>query len=233
MELAKAAFDVGLFVDGDLEAVLEHWQRNVGVAYDEMLPTGAGVRQHRHRLGDSIIKINHARDPLPLQPPAGYAQLQIAAGVESATAVPDPQGHDVLLVPAGEVTQLRLLVRTADIAAQARFYDEVLQLQRVSERLFACGASQIELIDGPAVEPHVMRAPGLRYITVQVFDVLAEHARILERGGVEGRAPVRLGDVAHISFVHDADGNWIEISQRKSLTGTLDRPSDQESPAGS
>jgi lactoylglutathione lyase len=35
-------------------------------------------------------------------------------------------------------------------------------------------------------------------------------------------APVKLGDVAHISFVRDPDGNWIEISQRKSITGTLD-----------
>ena len=35
-------------------------------------------------------------------------------------------------------------------------------------------------------------------------------------------APVRLGDVAYISFVRDPDGNWIEISQRKSITGSLD-----------
>ncbi|GIR63492.1 MAG: hypothetical protein CM15mP68_1580 [Pseudomonadota bacterium] len=33
-------------------------------------------------------------------------------------------------------------------------------------------------------------------------------------------APVRLGDVAYISFVRDPDGNWIEISQRKSITGS-------------
>jgi hypothetical protein len=31
-----------------------------------------------------------------------------------------------------------------------------------------------------------------------------------------------LGDVAYISFVRDPDGNWIEISQRKSITGSLD-----------
>ncbi|HBK11323.1 MAG TPA: VOC family protein, partial [Gammaproteobacteria bacterium] len=40
-------------------------------------------------------------------------------------------------------------------------------------------------------------------------------------GGAEGMAPVRLGDVAYISFVRDPDGNWIEISQRKSITGSL------------
>ena len=42
-----------------------------------------------------------------------------------------------------------------------------------------------------------------------------------EAGAWEGRAPSVLGDVARISFVRDPDGNWIEISQRKSLTGSL------------
>ena len=43
-----------------------------------------------------------------------------------------------------------------------------------------------------------------------------------DAGGREGMAPVRLGDVAYISFVCDTDGNWIEISQRKSITGSLE-----------
>ena len=70
-----------------------------------------------------------------------------------------------------------------------------------------------------------MRAPGYRYTTIQVFDVVGEHRGILARGGREGSAPVKLGDVAYISFVRDPDGNWIEISQRKSLTGSLDSAS--------
>ena len=52
--------------------------------------------------------------------------------------------------------------------------------------------------------------------------VVEEHRAILASGGFEGMAPVRLGDVAYISFVRDPDGNWIEISQRKSITGSLD-----------
>lgn len=36
-----------------------------------------------------------------------------------------------------------------------------------------------------------------------------------------GAAPVTLGKVARICFVRDPDGNWIEISQRASLTGKL------------
>jgi lactoylglutathione lyase len=41
------------------------------------------------------------------------------------------------------------------------------------------------------------------------------------RGGTEGRPPLTLGATARISFVRDPDGNWIEISQRASLTGPL------------
>jgi lactoylglutathione lyase len=59
-------------------------------------------------------------------------------------------------------------------------------------------------------------------MTFQVFDVVGTHRDILTAGGREGSAPVRLGDVAYISFVLDAEGNWLEISQRKSITGSLD-----------
>jgi hypothetical protein len=34
-------------------------------------------------------------------------------------------------------------------------------------------------------------------------------------------SPFTLGSTARISFVADPDGNWIEISQRASLTGDL------------
>jgi lactoylglutathione lyase len=76
--------------------------------------------------------------------------------------------------------------------------------------------------DRDAVSDAQMRGIGYRYLTIQVFDVVAEHRAILARGGAEGAVPVRLGDVAYISFVRDPDGNWIEISQRKSITGSLD-----------
>jgi lactoylglutathione lyase len=66
-----------------------------------------------------------------------------------------------------------------------------------------------------------MQSPGYRYLTAQVWEVDVEHAAILARGGNEGRPPVTLGTTARISFVRDPDGNWIEISQRASLTGPL------------
>jgi predicted enzyme related to lactoylglutathione lyase len=68
---------------------------------------------------------------------------------------------------------------------------------------------------------HTMRAKSFRYFTIQVVDVDREHAKLVERGAVEGMAPVTLGATARISFIRDPDGNWIELSQRASLTGAL------------
>ena len=67
-----------------------------------------------------------------------------------------------------------------------------------------------------------MQGRGWRYITFQVFKVDEEHARVLAAGGVEGMAPVTLGRTARISMVRDPDGNWIELSQRASIVGSLD-----------
>ena len=63
---------------------------------------------------------------------------------------------------------------------------------------------------------------GWRYITFQVFEGDREHAHVLAHGGREARAPVTLGTTARISMVRDPDGNWIELSQRASLTGSLE-----------
>ena len=66
-----------------------------------------------------------------------------------------------------------------------------------------------------------MRAVGMRYMTVQVRDCNAEFKRLTAMGAWAGAAPVTLGEVARICFIRDPDGNWIEISQRASLTGPL------------
>ena len=66
-----------------------------------------------------------------------------------------------------------------------------------------------------------MRAVGMRYVTVQVREVDAEHRRFMSMGVWEGAAPISLGAVARISFIRDPDGNFIEISQRASLTGPI------------
>jgi lactoylglutathione lyase len=225
MKLAKNALDVGLFTN-HREAMLEFWQQRVGLPFDELLPTGRGAHQLRHRIDASILKINHVRDALEPAPPSGYRRLTIArSDIASPIDLADPDGNAVRLVPNGHrnITQLELELAVRDLAAARTFYREVLAFEALADDRFRCGDSLVALREDPAAAIDTpMRSPGFRYTTVQVYDVVAEHRGILARGGREGSAPVRLGDVAYISFVRDPDGNWIEISQRKSLTGSLD-----------
>ncbi len=225
MRLAKAALDVGLYTH-QREPMLAFWQRTAGVPFDELLPLGRGVHQLRHRIGESILKINHPREPGPIEPRSGYRRLILAReGVTEPVDLVDPDGNAVRLVPPGHrgITQFELELHVRDVDAAARFYRDAMQYEPVDDTRFRCGVSLLSLHADPSATPDpVMRSPGLRYTTVQVFDVVAEHAAILARGGREGAPPVRLGEVAFISFVRDPDGNWIEISQRKSLTGSLD-----------
>lgn len=225
MKLAKNALDVGLFTN-QRNAMLEFWQQRVGLPFDELLPTGRGAHQLRHRIGDSILKINHLRDALEPAPASGYRRLTIARpGIASPVDLTDPDGNALRLVPSGYrgITQLEIELAVRDLAAARAFYRESLGLEPFADDRFRCGDSLVALRADPAAAVDLpMRAPGFRYTTIQVFDVVAEHHSILARGGREGSAPVRLGDVAYISFVRDPDGNWIEISQRKSLTGSLD-----------
>jgi lactoylglutathione lyase len=207
--------------------MLAFWQREIGLAFEETLPLGGGVLQHRHAMNGSVLKLNAARDPLNEAPPSGYRELLIARdGIAAPVTMTDPDGNAVVLVPPGHegITGIGLRVAVRDIAAQRRFWGGAMQFEATGEAGFRCGESLLMLAEaGAAVRTEPVRAPGFRYITVQVWDVDEEHKGIVERGGTEGRPPVTLGATARISFVRDPDGNWIEVSQRASLTGALDR----------
>ena len=221
MQLAKSALDVGLYTNR-LAPMLEFWQKRARLPLAEMLPVGGGVRQHRHALGPSVFKLNHARDPLDPAPPSGLTRLAIfVEGLESPDALVDPDGNALLLQPrCADSPNLRLTLAANDVPRSRAFYGETLGLPVDASGFYQVGISQIEIVPG-AVTPGPQQAMGYRYMTFQVFDVVLEHDQITARGGDEGLAPVRLGEVAYISFVRDPDGNWIELSQRKSITGSL------------
>ena len=224
MNLAKPHIDVGLMTNA-LEPMLAFWQEAVGLPFEEVLPLGRGRRQHRHGMNGSVLKLNHWRDPLPVVPPSGYRELWIArAGLGARRELHDPDGNRIVLVPREGVEGIGVRLGVRDEDAFHRFYRDALQLEPIGRNTYRCGDSLLSFHFDPSA-PHdaAMDGRGFRYITIQVWDVDAEHRGIVARGGSEGLAPITLGDVARISFVRDPDGNWIEISQRASLTGSVNQ----------
>jgi lactoylglutathione lyase len=225
MQLAKPRFDIGLATH-NLEPMLAFWRDEVGAVFDHILPIRPGMAQHRHDLLGSVLKINQHAAPLPANPPSGYVELLVAReGLSAPRALRDPDGNRVRLVPPGEggVNQIGVRVQVRDLAAQRRFYSEGLGLIEEAPALFRAGEGALCLEaaeDAPTQAP--FEGPGWRYITFQVAKTDLEHAHILAHGGREALAPTTLGTIARISMVMDPAGNWIEISQRANLTGSLE-----------
>jgi catechol 2,3-dioxygenase-like lactoylglutathione lyase family enzyme len=228
VKLAKPHLDIGVQVR-DTKAALRFWQDEVGAVFDHVLAVSPGNRQHRHDLHGSVLKINNSREPRPDAPPTGYRELIVAReGLTAPVPLEDPEGNRVTLVPPGtfgvEKVGVRLAVR--DLAAHRTFYAGALGLAEESVEgagaAFRAGDSII-LADQSDDAPSDAQIGGYgwRYITFQIHKVDAEHARALAHGAREGRAPVTLGQTARISMIRDPDGNWIELSQRASITGSL------------
>jgi len=225
MQLAKPRVDIGLSTN-HLEPMLAFWQGEAGLAFDHLLPIRKGQDQHRHAANGSVVKINHVAEPIPDAPPSGYRELIVAReGVAAPRHLQDPEGNRITLVPPGHdgVGQVGIRLAVRDLEAHRRFYREALGLLEEAPGRFRAGESLILLEQDPdAPADAQMRGPGWRYITFQVFKVDEEHAKVLAHGGREAMAPVTLGTTARISMVRDPDGNWIELSQRASIVGSLE-----------
>ncbi len=225
MRWAKPHIDVGLAVR-QLEPMLAFWQGEVGLAFEQLLPTGGGNHQHRHAVNGSVLKLNASREPLPETPAAGYRELWIARAGERDRALRDPDGNRLRLVAPGErgVVGIAMRVGVRDPDRHGAFYREAFGLEEEAPGAFVCGDSRLFVeADPEAPDDASIRGAGYRYLTVQVHDCDAETAHALAHGATLGAPPRTLGDVARFSMVRDPDGNWIEISQRRSLTGALPR----------
>jgi len=229
MDLAKPRIDFGLTTSGDIQPMLDFWQKQVGLPFDHLLPIRRGHDQHRHDALGSVIKVNHTETPPAEGPPTGYRELYIAReGLAEPKAMADPDGNKVTLVPKGwrGIGQIGVRMAVRSLAAHRKFYTEALGLTEEpwdGGAAFRAGESLI-VVEESADAPQPGVRPGGRgwgYITFQIFKVDVEHAFVLGHGGGEGLAPVTLGTTARISMVTDPDGNRIELSQRASIVGSL------------
>lgn len=230
MELAKNSLDVGLFTNAP-EEVSAFWVEKAHVQFDHVLPVTRELRQHRHTLDGAVLKINHAKDPLPPRGEAGYLRLVVACpDVADPQSLVDPDGNELVRWPMGRdgITHWALELATPSVEAFMTFYRDAVGLP-VDDAMpcaVACGQSRIVGRVTPDMpdrsDNDVMVRPGLRYSTIQVFDVDAEYARIVGHNPAYGaQEPRTLGKTARIAFIRDPFGNWIELSQRASLTGAL------------
>ncbi len=229
MRLARPRLDIG-FATNNAPAALAFWQSEIGLPFDYTQPIRRGYKQHRHDLCGSILKINQVYEPIPDNPPSGYLELLIArADIEGPKTLSDPDGNRVSLVRQGQFGIERIGIRLGirDIEQHRRFYTEALGLQEagsVGEASTFLAGDTVLIVERSAHAQHdaAFEGKGWRYITFQVFDVDREHAHVLAHGGREARPPQTLGTTARVSMVRDPDGNWIELSQRASITGSLE-----------
>jgi hypothetical protein len=221
VDLAKPALDVGLYTD-HVDASLAFWRDEIGLPYEELLKAGGGIHQHRLTLHGAVLKVNASREPLP-EEPSGLAGLRIAHGGGPA-AMQSPEGVEVELVRPGHDGIDAVEIRTVTAAGEAarRWWIDGLGCDAIGDGRFRLGETVIAVAAEPSLaRTGPMRARGFRYLTVQIRDLEGEHRRLLDLGFDEGTAPIRLGDVAYISFIRSPDGDWLELSQRRSLTGPL------------
>jgi catechol 2,3-dioxygenase-like lactoylglutathione lyase family enzyme len=208
--LAKDALDVGLFTE-QLDASLAFWCDDVGLKYDEVLPIGGGVRQHRVVAGDTVIKVNHSRNPLPEAVTTLSRVVVAVPGADAAKSLTSPDGLpvDVVPAPSSKVT-VGVVVRSPHADHVRGFWDRIGLARDV-----VVEPDESARYDGE------LRSLGFRFLTVQVRDVHAAHAELVAAGASQLSPPTRFGDVAVAAFVADPDGVAIEISQRASLVGGL------------
>ncbi len=223
MKLAKQHIDVG-FRTNKLDEMLAFWRDRIGLPYEELLKLGGGFHQHRLGLKGSVFKLNHSREPLPETETTGYEKLYIAADITEPEELNDPDGNHVTLVPTNykAITHIGIGLRVRSRKAAKEFFEQALRAETLADDHYRLATTVFFVEEDPDMTPSGgMEGKGFRYLTVQVYKVDSEHEGLLTRGALEGKAPATLGSTARISFITDPDNNWIEISQRASLTGDL------------
>jgi predicted enzyme related to lactoylglutathione lyase len=225
VDLAKDCLDVALFTDRP--DVPEFWRDEVGLTLDEILPVRRGHDQYRFDLNGSVLKVNVVERGLPDTGASTITEVVVADAARAGTMRTDPDGTSIRFVAVGgdridDVAQIGIRYAVADLGRTTAYYWSTLGWEPIGDAGARCGRTVLWFEEQPAVVPTpALPVRGWGYITVQIRDCDAAHGAVLAGGGVEGAPPITLGEVARFAMVRDPDGNWLELSQRASLTGPL------------
>jgi len=214
VNLAKPCLDVGLYTDR-YEDLRSFYCDELGLPYEELLKVGRGIHQHRLGLHGSVLKVNDSREPLD-DARTNFVRLDVHG--PSSRELRDPDGTHVVVTP--DIETIAVHWASSDPERLAAMLRSGFDASDEGDGRLKVGTTTLVLHRG-GQPVGSMRTRGWRYLTVQVWDVRAEHANLLQHGWTEATPPIKLGDTAYISFVLDPDGSPIEISQRASLTGPL------------
>ncbi|MGR8949611.1 MAG: VOC family protein [Gammaproteobacteria bacterium] len=221
-ELSKPEFDIGFFTNR-IDATLAFWREEIGLTCEKPVYFNDGLVQYRHRLNNSVIKINGAENGVSESAAGGYGELFIARDdiAEQSTHV-DPNGQIIHLVPPGThgITHLGFEMLAADIETEKSFLLNAMGFHEESTEWLRAGNCQLMLKQEPG-RPYAAHwvNSGFRYFTFHVMNVEQSFNAIIESGGTVGERPYAIGDIAKISFVRSPAGNWIEVAQRRELAG--------------
>jgi lactoylglutathione lyase len=219
LELVKPAFDVTLSVN-NIDEILAFWQDRAGLVAHEKVLIREGLTQHRHRVGNSIVKMNHHAKLLPKDGSTGYVELLIArAGVKSSETLTDPEGNRVTIepLPPGGTEHIGFRLQVRDLDTSRKFFGDEMGLPVTNS-----GSTRVDIGESFLVLDENRSAPadpsfdgtGWRYPTIQVADVEFMHRRMVERRWREGLPLKAFGTAVRFCFARDPDGNWIEFIQR-------------------
>ena len=230
IKFAKPAFDIGLFTNNP-DAMVEFWLSQDAFTFDHVLRISRSLTQHRLSFGHGVLKINATVDNVDKAHYSAFGSILIASpAMHSERQITDPDGNMITFVPSAElgIDHWGVEIRSSSLDLFRSFYVDLLGLSpsEDNDHIVHCGDSALVFKQDktvtPISAPDALEGLGLRYITVQVFNVDDVYERIVSHGGKGVRAPMTLGKTARIAFVADPFGNWIELSQRASLVGSLE-----------
>jgi hypothetical protein len=221
--LSKPFIDVGLFTNAG-DAMRSFYSDEIGLPFIDNLQMEPGYLLSRYNANGSALKINEVDTPLPARATHYVRMLWPEPGLSAPRQLHDPDGNELELVPRGhlDIDQLGIVYRVPSLSVAADFAERALGAERLGEGRYRFGRTVLLFEVAPTPNrAGPLEALGFTYTTLHVMDVVSAHAHLIANGCAEAIPPTPYHGITTYSFARDAVGNWIEISQRADLTGSV------------